>query len=120
MDSAGLTSKNKVQTTAGNVVASASARPSPVKGPDTYLMSAFPATSQNTLSLFGSYDGATFTSLANETYKPSTLLRDPSIIKAADGYYYVVYTTDWNGKTFGVTRSKDLALGAHRRCAGRP
>ncbi|HVZ30770.1 MAG TPA: beta-galactosidase, partial [Asticcacaulis sp.] len=113
MDSAGLTSKNKVQTDSGNVVASASARPSPVKGPDTYLMSAFPATSQNSMSLFTSYDGATFTSLATEAYKPSTLLRDPSIIKAKDGYYYVVYTTDWSSATFGITRSKDLKHWEH-------
>ena len=75
----------------------------------TYLMSAFPASSQNTLSMFSSYDGVTFTSLAGETYTPPKgLLRDPSILHAADGYYYIVYTTGWAGSTFGVARSKDL------------
>ena len=75
----------------------------------TFLMSAFMATSQNTLSLFSSNDGITFTSLGSEVYTPTqTLLRDPSIMRAADGLYYVVHTTGWSGQTFGVARSADL------------
>jgi beta-galactosidase GanA len=79
------------------------------KGDKTFLMSAFMATSQNTLSLFTSADGINFTSLASEVYTPASgLLRDPSIMRGADGLYYVVYTTNWSGTTFGVARSADL------------
>lgn len=85
-----------------------------LRGDTTYLMSAFNATSENKLSLFTSYDGKTFTSLASEVYTPeSGLLRDPSILKAANGDYYVVYTTGWNGQTFGIARSRDLRHWQH-------
>ena len=108
MDAFGLTSKNKIQTTAAPQT---TAKAAPVVAQDktrTYLMSAFPATSQNTLSLFRSYDGATFAPLATETYTPAKgLLRDPSIIHAGNAYY-VVYTTGWDGQTFGVAKSSDL------------
>jgi beta-galactosidase GanA len=72
-------------------------------------MSAFNATGENELSIFSSYDGATFTSTASETYTPATgLLRDPSIMQMPDGTYYVAYTTGWNGTTFGIAKSRDL------------
>ncbi|MBW8735227.1 MAG: beta-galactosidase, partial [Asticcacaulis sp.] len=74
----------------------------------------FNATSQDKLSLFSSYDGITFTSLASETYQPPKgLLRDPSILHAADGFYYIAYTTGWDGQTFGVARSRDLKTWEH-------
>ena len=69
------------------------------KGEHTFLMSAFMATSQNTLSLFSSNDGITFTTLASEVYTPAKeLLRDPSIMRAGDGLYYVAYTTNWSAR----------------------
>ncbi|MBW8845778.1 MAG: beta-galactosidase [Burkholderiales bacterium] len=77
-------------------------------------MSAFTATSQDKLSLFSSNDGVTFTSLGSEVYQPpKDLLRDPSIIRAADGLYYVAYTTNWNGSTFGIAKSADLKNWTH-------
>ena len=80
----------------------------------SYLMSAFMATSQNTLSLFRSEDGVTFTSLASEAYTPAReLLRDPSIMRAADGLYYIAYTTNWSGQTFGIAKSPDLRHWTH-------
>lgn len=80
----------------------------------TFLMSAFMATSQDKLSLFSSRDGVTFTSLASEAYRPPQgLLRDPSIIRAADGQYYIAYTTNWSGSTFGIARSADLKSWTH-------
>ncbi|MBI3369592.1 MAG: family 43 glycosylhydrolase, partial [Burkholderiales bacterium] len=80
----------------------------------TYLMSAFTATAQNTLSLFTSSDGVSFTSLGSEVYTPPQgLLRDPSILRADDGRYYIVYTTGWSGQTFGVARSADLRHWQH-------
>lgn len=79
------------------------------KSQNVFLMSAFMATSQNTLSMFTSADGVTFKTLGSEVYTPEKgLLRDPSIIRHTDGYYYVVYTTNWDGANFGITRSKDL------------
>ncbi|ESQ78563.1 beta-galactosidase [Asticcacaulis sp. YBE204] len=79
------------------------------KDAPVFLMSSFMATSQNTMSLFTSGDGVNFHTLASEAYTPDKrLLRDPSIIRHTDGYYYVVYTTNWDGADFGVTRSKDL------------
>ncbi|WP_348009281.1 beta-galactosidase, partial [Roseateles sp.] len=85
-----------------------------VKAERTYLMSAFMATSQNTLSLFSSADGVNFTSLGSEVYTPAKeLLRDPSIIRAADGLYYIAYTTNWSGSTFGIAKSADLKTWAH-------
>ncbi|MBW8881449.1 MAG: beta-galactosidase, partial [Asticcacaulis sp.] len=55
------------------------------------------------------YDGTTFATLATDIYKPAGgLLRDPSIMHAADGWYYVAYTTAWDGHSFGVARSRDL------------
>ncbi|HEY1128389.1 MAG TPA: beta-galactosidase [Roseateles sp.] len=84
------------------------------KGEKTFLMSAFMATSQNKLSLFSSADGVTFTSLGSEVYQPpKDLLRDPSIIRAADGLYYIAYTTNWSGSTFGIAKSVDLKSWTH-------
>lgn len=74
-----------------------------------YLMSSFTASSPNALSVFASTDGATFNTLASETYAaPEKLLRDPSIIRHVDGYYYVVYTNSTDRATFGIARSRDL------------
>lgn len=80
----------------------------------TFLMSAFTATSQDRLSLFTSSDGVTFTTLGSEVYQPPQgLLRDPSILRAADGQYYVAYTTNWSGSTLGIARSADLKRWTH-------
>jgi beta-galactosidase GanA len=99
----------------GQLLSPQSVTPAPLaskaapKGDRTYLMSAFMATSQNTLSLFSSNDGIAFTSLGSEVYSPTKgLLRDPSIMRAADGLYYVAYTTDWSGQTLGIAKSADL------------
>jgi beta-galactosidase GanA len=84
------------------------------KAERTFLMSAFMATSQDRLSLFTSADGVSFTSLGSEVFQPPRgLLRDPSIVRAADGLYYVAYTTQWSGSTLGIARSADLKTWAH-------
>jgi beta-galactosidase GanA len=120
MDSFGLTSKNQLQTLAP---APDAAKPAPdylkvppQKGPTTYLMTTFPATAENTLSVFASNDARVFTPLASEAYTPAKgLLRDPSILHAKDGWYYVAYTTGWSGSTFGLARSRDLRHWTHLR-----
>ena len=74
-----------------------------------YLMPGFTAASSGKLSLFASADGVTFTTLASETYTaPERMLRDPSIIRHSDGYYYLVYASSENGAAFGTARSRDL------------
>lgn len=79
------------------------------KDAPVFIMSGFTATAQNALSLFTSTDGINFTTLRSEAFIPDErLLRDPSIIRHADGLYYIVYTTDWNGADFGLLKSKDL------------
>ncbi|MEO7495041.1 MAG: beta-galactosidase [Massilia sp.] len=119
MDTFGLTSKNKVQTQGAAPATAVPAdylKVAPQKGDNTFILTTFPATSENTLSVFTGYDGKNFTSLASEVYTPAKgLLRDPSIIHARDGYYYVAYTTGWTGTTFGIARSKDLRSWTHMR-----
>ena len=96
---------------AAAATAAAAAGPEPGK---TFLMAAFPATSQQHLSLFTSTDGVTFTTLASEAWQPPRgLLRDPSIIRSDDGSHVVVYTTGWSGRSFGVARSRDLRRWEH-------
>jgi len=103
MDTAGLTSQKAAAASNISLIVA------PQKGPTTFLMSAFNAAGENALSIFSSYDGATFSSTASETYRPAAgLLRDPSIMQVPDGTYYVAYTTAWGGTTFGIARSRDL------------
>lgn len=45
----------------------------------------------------------------NTAQTPTTgLIRDPSIIRHTDGYYYVSYTTNWEGRDFAIARSSNL------------
>ncbi|WP_031236245.1 beta-galactosidase [Asticcacaulis sp. AC460] len=113
MDSFGLTAQNE-RKTQGNTDAQAAAPVVSRRGDTTFLMSAFDATSQDRMSLYQSYDGIEFTTLNMDAYKPAKgLLRDPSLLHAADGYYYIVYTTAWDGNRMGVARSRDLKTWDH-------
>ncbi|SFU50704.1 beta-galactosidase [Pseudoduganella namucuonensis] len=117
MDTFGLTSANKVQTQGqASTGQTAHLKVVPRRGDTSYIMAAFPAAAENTLSIFTGYDGQTYTSLASEAYKPAKGgLRDPSIIHANDGYYYVAYTTGSKGGSFGLARSRDLRRWSHVR-----
>lgn len=82
--------------------ANATAKNGPV-----FLMPALTSGAPNTLSLLASNDGVTFTSLASEVWTPPAgALRDPSIVRHADGWYYLVYANGGTG--FGLARSKNL------------
>jgi hypothetical protein len=35
-------------------------------------------------------------------------MRDPSIAHGPDGVFHLVWTTSWEGRTIGHTRSRDL------------
>jgi hypothetical protein len=73
-----------------------------------YLMTAFTNSSESNMSVYDSADATTFSLIRANTYTPpSGLVRDPSVLRHSDGYYYVVYTTGWTGDTIGFARSAD-------------
>ena len=74
-----------------------------------FVMAAAPTAAPDHLSVFSSKDGVDFTTLATGAFVPGRgQVRDPSILKAADGFYYVAYGTGRDGHSFGVARSPDL------------
>ncbi|QLH26445.1 family 43 glycosylhydrolase [Streptomyces sp. Rer75] len=83
--------------------------------PDTtaatrYTMTAFTNSSESNMYVYESPDALTYTLLKGPAFTPpAELIRDPSIIKHTDGYYYIVYTTNWTGNTIGFARSRDRA-----------
>ncbi|ANZ41598.1 arabinofuranosidase [Lentzea guizhouensis] len=73
-----------------------------------YLMTAFTNSSESNMYVYDSPNATTFTQVrANAYTPPSGLIRDPSVIRHTDGYYYIVYTTNWTGDTIGFARSAD-------------
>ncbi|GAA3353643.1 hypothetical protein GCM10017744_007920 [Streptomyces antimycoticus] len=73
-----------------------------------YTMTAFTNSSESNMYVYQSSDATTYTLLKGPAYTPpSGLIRDPSVIKHTDGYYYIVYTTNWTGNTIGFARSRD-------------
>jgi hypothetical protein len=83
--------------------------------PDSvYLFSYFKDNGQDGLHLAYSYDGYHFTALNNDSsfLKPEIsqdkLMRDPCIIRGADGLFHMVWTVSWNDRGIGYASSKDL------------
>ncbi|MGP3959017.1 glycoside hydrolase family 43 protein [Nonomuraea sp. 3N208] len=73
-----------------------------------YLMTAFTNSSESNMYVYDSANASTFTLVrANAYTPPSGLIRDPSVLRHTDGYYYLVYTTNWTGDTIGFARSAD-------------
>ena len=85
------------------------AAPAAAAGPvPHYLMTAFTNASQSNMYVYDSPDAGAFRLVKPNAYTPpSGLIRDPSIIRHTDGYYYVVHTTNWTGDTIGFARSAD-------------
>ncbi|WP_229510807.1 MULTISPECIES: beta-galactosidase [unclassified Massilia] len=80
----------------------------PGTGP-VWVMPALSAGMANALSVLSSDDGVTFVSHASETFTPPAgALRDPSIARHGDGWYYLVYTNGAREPGFGLARSKNL------------
>jgi Glycosyl hydrolases family 43 len=79
-----------------------------------YLFSYFKNNGQDGLHLAYSYDGYTFTALKNDssflqpTAGKDKLMRDPCILKGADGKFHMVWTVSWNEKGIGYASSPDL------------
>lgn len=74
-------------------------------------MTAFTNSSESNMYVYDSPDATGFTLQKGPAYTPpSGLIRDPSIFKHTDGYYYLTYTTrTWSAlsTTIGFARSTD-------------
>ncbi len=72
-----------------------------------YTMVGFSNTSDLYMDVYQSSNGTDFTPLAKPAYRPPTgRVRDPSIFRHTDGFYYVTYTTV-DGANIGFARSSD-------------
>lgn len=95
---------------------SAAATPQQETADAPYVLTSFSNGNATTMSVYVSDDAATFRPLDLTAFSPPTgLIRDPSIIRRADGWYHVVYTTDWNNDEIGFARSRDLTHWEHVR-----
>ncbi|AGZ43831.1 glycoside hydrolase family 43 protein [Actinoplanes friuliensis] len=73
-----------------------------------YLMTAFTNSSESNMYVYDSANGTDYSLIrANAYTPPAGLIRDPSVMRHTDGYYYLVYTTNWTGNTIGFARSAD-------------
>ncbi|MGW0805165.1 glycoside hydrolase family 43 protein [Nonomuraea sp. NPDC002799] len=73
-----------------------------------YLMTAFTNSSESNMYVYDSPNATTYNLVrANAYTPPSGLIRDPSVLRHTDGYYYLVHTTNWTGNTIGFARSAD-------------
>ena len=79
-----------------------------------YIFSYFKNNGQDGLHLAYSTDGFAWTALKQDSsfLKPTVakdkLMRDPCIIRGADGLFHMVWTVSWNDKGIGYANSKDL------------
>lgn len=83
-------------------------------GEPVYLFCYFKNNGQDGLHLASSRDGFTWTALNNDssiltpTAGEDKLMRDPCIIRGADGSYHMVWTVSWKEKSIGYASSPDL------------
>src|SRR5687767_10722336 len=81
---------------------------------EVYLFSYFKNNGEDGLHLAYSYDGYKWLALKNDSsfLKPAVasdkLMRDPCIIRGADGLFHMVWTVSWNDKGIGYANSPDL------------
>ena len=88
---------------------------------DCYLFSYFKGNGEDGLHLAASRDGFKWTSLNRD--RPllaprvgrDRLMRDPSIVRAPDGVFHMVWTTSWNDRIIGYAHSKDLIRWSEQR-----
>lgn len=79
-----------------------------------YLFSYFKNNGKDGLHLAYSYDGYRYTALNKDSsfIKPvlskDSLMRDPCIIRGADGLFHMVWTVSWNDRGIGYASSPDL------------
>jgi beta-xylosidase len=79
-----------------------------------HLFSYFKGNGEDGLHLAYSTDGLKWQALKNDssfltpTAGKDKLMRDPCIIRGADGLFHMVWTVSWNERTIGYAHSKDL------------
>jgi hypothetical protein len=84
------------------------------KNRSVYLFSYFKGNGEDGLHLAYSTDGLSWQALKNDSsfLTPAAgkdkLMRDPCIIRGADGLFHMVWTVSWNERTIGYASSKDL------------
>lgn len=84
------------------------------KYPPIYLFSYFKGNGEDGLHLAYSTDGYQYKSLKSDSsfLKPAVgqdkLMRDPCIIRGADGRFHMVWTVSWKEKSIGYASSSDL------------
>jgi len=89
----------------------ASAQADPLK---VYMFCYFKNNGQDGLHLAFSYDGRRYNSLKNDSsfltpvISKDKLMRDPCIIRGADGLFHMVWTVSWTAKGIGYASSADL------------
>ncbi len=72
-----------------------------------YTMVAFSNASARDMDVYESSDGLEYTLVRRSAYRPPTgYVRDASIFRHTDGWYYVTYTTA-DGASIGFARSRD-------------
>ena len=81
--------------------------------PHTYLFTSFRGNGEDGLRLGYSFDGYHWTNLPGTFLKPQVgkrkLMRDPSLLRAPDGTFHMVWTTGWrDDQGFGYANSRDL------------
>ena len=88
---------------------------------DVYLFAYFKDGGKDGLHLAYSEDAYHWTALKNDEsfLKPSVakdkLMRDPCIIRGADGLFHMVWTVSWTDKGIGYASSKDLIHWSEQR-----
>jgi len=81
---------------------------------EVYLFSYFKGNGEDGLHLAYSEDGYKWLALKNDAsfltpvVSKDKLMRDPCIIRGADGLFHMVWTVSWNDKGIGYASSKDL------------
>lgn len=86
-----------------------------------YLFSYFKNNGEDGLHLAFSQDGLNWTSLRNDQtfLRPAVandrLMRDPCIIRGADGLFHMVWTVSWNDRGIGYASSADLINWSEQR-----
>lgn len=79
-----------------------------------YVFSYFNNNGKDGLHLAYSEDGYKWTALNNDssflrpTVARDKLMRDPCIVRGADGLFHMVWTVSWNDRGIGYANSKDL------------
>ncbi len=84
-----------------------------LNGGDAFLMVHFKGDGSSGLFLAYSLNGYEWVALNDEKsiLEPlvgSKLMRDPSVLRTADGIYHLVWTTGWRDRGIGYASSKDL------------